>query len=444
MDLTVVDRRFRAALLLWVLVFGALDFWAAGAQPLYKSLFVIGVAGLVGYFTNFLAIKMLFQPKRGQVLGWRGLVPKNQAQIARSLAESVQEQLLSPDIILAYIRERKLIEQATQSLERWLDRGLQNPDTRRQLTSGLIDLLERRGADWVAAGFDVSEQGLKRAARDPALIAGLWGPIREMLVEIAASEGNRQQAAARLQSLLSEHLPQIATWLDEALEEFLRRRKTVGSFGMGLKTMVSFDREAIAQWLQRFAEDPRMAEQLVQGLDAVFDMLQQELETEQTQEWVQTKLAQWVDQLAALARRHVLPGGIASLNEFLADEGNWALLERQLVQVLQWAKSRALEMLYSASGQTTLRQLIERAVKRLNVTELVEEQVMKLDTDELEQMVLDNTGGNLTVIQVLGGVLGIVAGTVQVHLAFALPILALLAVVWCAWQINEWQQRRLP
>jgi len=51
--------------------------------------------------------------------------------------------------------------------------------------------------------------------------------------------------------------------------------------------------------------------------------------------------------------------------------------------------------------------------------------------------VLDNTGGNLTVIQVLGGGLGLIAGTVQVHIAFAVPIGGLLAVVWAAWRLNE-------
>jgi len=146
-DLTKWDRNFRRSLLGAALVFGLLDYWFSGDNLWFRAGFVITVAGLVGYFTNFLAIKMLFQPKQGQVLGWQGLVPKNKDQIAKSLAESVQEQLLSPEIILAYIRERELIEAGTNTIADWVDRNLQDPKVRTRITRLLVDLMQDKGPD---------------------------------------------------------------------------------------------------------------------------------------------------------------------------------------------------------------------------------------------------------------------------------------------------------
>jgi hypothetical protein len=44
-------------------------------------------------------------------------------------------------------------------------------------------------------------------------------------------------------------------------------------------------------------------------------------------------------------------------------------------------------------------------------------------------MILNNTGGNLVAIQFLGGMLGIIAGFVQVNKMFALPVLGLIVLV---------------
>lgn len=442
-DIARLDRITRYGLLFAGVVFGGLDYWAQGSNIWFKSLFVVAVAGLVGYFTNFLAIKMLFQPKRGQVLGWRGLVPKNQGQIAKSLADSVQEQLLSPDIIIAYIRERDLIEAATRALADWLDKKLQDPEVRRSITETAVSLVDARGSDFLSNGFDFSEQTIKQAIVNPDVVVNIWSPLREWIFAILDSDSSRQEAASRVRAVVLTNLPQVAEWIDSTLEDYLRRQKVAGSLGLGLKSLVSLDRDAIAELLRRFAEDPAVARRVMQMLDAVIDGLQRELRSEDTQGVIQTNLVAWVEQAAELAREHLLPAAVDQVGGYFSDEKNWESIEDLLMRAINWGKDHAVALLASPEGQDLLRRGIETLVLQLNVRHLVEEQVMKLDTDELESMVLDNTGGNLTIIQVLGGVLGIIAGTVQVHIAFVVPLGGLLAVVFVAWRINEWQQDRL-
>lgn len=52
--------------------------------------------GLVGYGTNWLAIKMLFRPHRPSALsfGWQGVIPKNRAKLAREVGHLVGDKLL--------------------------------------------------------------------------------------------------------------------------------------------------------------------------------------------------------------------------------------------------------------------------------------------------------------------------------------------------------------
>ncbi|MCB1178011.1 MAG: DUF445 family protein, partial [Leptospiraceae bacterium] len=103
MDIARIDYLFRIFITALAVIFGGIQFFLSERNIWIDAFFVISMAGVVGYYTNFLAIKMLFQPKKGKVLGWEGLVPKNKANIAKSLGESIQNNLLAPEIILDYV-----------------------------------------------------------------------------------------------------------------------------------------------------------------------------------------------------------------------------------------------------------------------------------------------------------------------------------------------------
>ncbi len=153
-NLVIADKWFRRALLSLALVLAIAEVLLPSQREWLKAFFVIVMAGIVGYFTNFLAIKMLFQPKKGKVLGWEGLVPKNKAQIARSLGESVQNNLLSPTILMQYIYERNLIENMTQKVANWVDSMLAQEEQRAKLTGFIVSYLREKGPDMLNRGFD--------------------------------------------------------------------------------------------------------------------------------------------------------------------------------------------------------------------------------------------------------------------------------------------------
>jgi len=54
------------------------------------------VTGMVGYGTNWLAIKMLFRPHKKSLwsFGWQGVIPKNRAKLAKEIGELVGDKLL--------------------------------------------------------------------------------------------------------------------------------------------------------------------------------------------------------------------------------------------------------------------------------------------------------------------------------------------------------------
>ena len=67
------------------------------------------IAGGIGWLTNFLAVKMLFHPRKEiNALGLiriQGVFPKRQAALAEKLGEIVSEQLFSISDVTSKLRE---------------------------------------------------------------------------------------------------------------------------------------------------------------------------------------------------------------------------------------------------------------------------------------------------------------------------------------------------
>lgn len=84
---------------------------------IYQYIMIPLISAFIGYATNVLAIRLLFWPRKPINLGFykvQGLLPKRQSQIASSLGELVDQELLSLDDVFDKIDgpeiQEKLVE----------------------------------------------------------------------------------------------------------------------------------------------------------------------------------------------------------------------------------------------------------------------------------------------------------------------------------------------
>jgi uncharacterized membrane protein YheB (UPF0754 family) len=85
------------------------------------------VGALIGWLTNFLAIKMLFRPRQPWfILGFilQGVVPRRQRDLALKIGEVVEEELLKSEDILSAINTEELRGHLAAVIETRLDRFL--------------------------------------------------------------------------------------------------------------------------------------------------------------------------------------------------------------------------------------------------------------------------------------------------------------------------------
>ena len=94
------------------------------------------VGGLIGYATNWLAIRMLFHPRKPK-WGLHGLLPRRQAELAKSVGEVVGKELVPADELLRGLDGIDLTPHLSEILDQAISAKLE--DVRRiPLIGGLV------------------------------------------------------------------------------------------------------------------------------------------------------------------------------------------------------------------------------------------------------------------------------------------------------------------
>jgi uncharacterized membrane protein YheB (UPF0754 family) len=97
------------------------------------------VSAFIGWFTTFLAIRMIFRPRRpigvAGLFTIQGLVPKRQGELARSIARTVEQHLLSQSDVLEILAQADLQGELDRAIREKIREFL---DERLGLSHGLL------------------------------------------------------------------------------------------------------------------------------------------------------------------------------------------------------------------------------------------------------------------------------------------------------------------
>jgi len=89
------------------------------------------IAALIGYFTNWVAIRMLFRPlKEKRIFGIRipftpGLIPRKRRDIANNIGKSVAENLLTTEAVSERLESKEVKAQINITIYNWLEQFLE-------------------------------------------------------------------------------------------------------------------------------------------------------------------------------------------------------------------------------------------------------------------------------------------------------------------------------
>ncbi|MFZ5650021.1 MAG: DUF445 domain-containing protein [Bacillota bacterium] len=77
------------------------------------------IGAVIGWVTNWVAVRMLFRPHRPvNVLGYvvQGVIPKRRAELARSIGQVVEKELISIEDLINAARSREIMEKISEAV----------------------------------------------------------------------------------------------------------------------------------------------------------------------------------------------------------------------------------------------------------------------------------------------------------------------------------------
>jgi len=98
---------------------------------MYKIILMPIIGFIIGYFTNYIAIKMLFHPRK-KVLGFQGVLPRRKKILAAKIGE------ITPEIMPPYFKKIKSIPIVGEKIMGAFQKSVEN-----QINNLSIDELEK-------------------------------------------------------------------------------------------------------------------------------------------------------------------------------------------------------------------------------------------------------------------------------------------------------------
>ncbi|MEH2138626.1 DUF445 domain-containing protein [Nostoc sp.] len=395
---------------------------------LYVSPPVLG--GIIGYFTNDIAIKMLFRPYRAiYIAGQRvpftpGLIPRNQERLALNISKTIMGSLLTPQE-LQNLARRLLQTERVQAAILWL----------LQLAIEQIKTDKNQKSAKIVAGIlrDLLGESLPRllkvlARREDFLEAQINQIFDQILLEFQLSE----EQATRLADWLFEVVlpPDL---LRQTIVDFLTdrtiqiidegfREKTSGTywvvanlFGLRntltrLRTFCLDEKEATNSRLQELTQDLQMRDRIRKLLQNLS---------------LQNLPMGTVRQLRKTTResvRHYLQNSGSDFLQGLTDSVDWeniavVLLNRlstsPVVSTSLEVMSQELALILDKYLEKDLEVIVAQAIPILSIDQVIVDRVKSTSPAELEDAIEGIVKNELQAIVTLGGVLGFVIGLLQ-------------------------------
>jgi uncharacterized membrane protein YheB (UPF0754 family) len=386
---------------------------------------IIITASTIGFYTNFIAIKMLFRPYQKTRFGRQGLIPQQKQTIATRLGESINEEFFNPKEFANYLRSNRLPEKLVSGLFSYARRELitaQNIETGSQYLQKYLQQpsTQRLLSTWLQ-GLKVDNKVIEYLQQ-----AKLSGKLKVLLEnEWKNNPQNIENLIDKFSYMAAEYIPEISELLVREFEHYVEGQSTIK------RSIVSFmgwsdniTAEKLREQLYRFISTQEFRDALYQLIDKGIADIQDYLGSKEGHQWAQGVLNQYQEQITDAIQRHALPLLIKSLSHWLSQPKTMRILQYACIRGSRMARGRVHVYVMSEHFDEALQQRLPGLLKQIKLNKLIESKVSKYQSRQLEGLILRATGDHLQTIEVLGGLIGGVTGIALINPVYFAVILA--------------------
>ena len=275
----------------------------------WKLIAVPVIGAIIGYATNWIAVKMLFRPhKEVRVMGWKlpftpGVIPKGQGRLARAVGRAVEEQLLTREVLEEELLSEEKMQKMKEMISDWVEIQKASEKTVKKVAEDLIsedsvedfiDSTEEKMTDMIFERIQEMDPGHMIAEK---VLEAAKEKLAESMFGMMIGGSMLEAIAKQVEDKINEYVTEYGRPYVEqvVMQESLKLQEaTVGSafsavegYGLDLPELVvsqyeSIVREKLPQILEtlhlsRIVEDRINAMEVAEVEELVMSIMKKEL-----------------------------------------------------------------------------------------------------------------------------------------------------------------------
>ena len=275
----------------------------------WKLIAVPVIGAIIGYATNWIAVKMLFRPhKEVRVMGWKlpftpGVIPKGQGRLARAVGRAVEEQLLTREVLEEELLSEEKMQKMKEMISDWVETQKASEKTVKKVAEDLIsedsvedfiDSTEEKMTDMIFERIQEMDPGHMIAEK---VLEAAKEKLAESMLGMMIGGSMLEPIAKQVEDKINEYVTEYGRPYVEQLvmqESLKLQEATVGSafsavegYGLDLPELVvsqyeSIVREKLPQILEtlhlsRIVEDRINAMEVAEVEELVMSIMKKEL-----------------------------------------------------------------------------------------------------------------------------------------------------------------------
>jgi uncharacterized membrane protein YheB (UPF0754 family) len=398
------------------------NYWLYIGPPL------IGAA--IGYFTNDIAIRMLFRPYKAKFIGtWQipltpGVIPRNQARLAQRVADSITGSLLTPEAIEQIARRLLQIDRMQGAILWLLQLAVEQVKADRQANTAKIfgNIL----SDLFGASLPKLLRSL--AQQEDFLETQLNQIFDQVLLEFRLDQAQSQNLADwLLDRVITPDV--LRLWLvdfltDRNIQTIDDRFRARSSGTYWVVANLFGLRNSLLRLRSFCLDEPQASDAIIQDLIqalTISQRLQQLFHDFSLQNLPVATVRPLRKNLRDTVRRYLQTEGTGVL-QGLSQSVEWEAVAQLILGRLQRSTVMA-ESLSSVSYELALvlerylekdlEAIVAQAIPLLQLEQVIVDQVLATEPVDLEAGINDLVRTELTAIVNLGGILGLLVGILQ-------------------------------
>ena len=367
---------------------------------LQEWLFPVFTAAAVGYLTNYLAILLLFRPYKAvrYLCGFQGVLPREQTALAKKMGEEIPAHLLPPE---------ELADQISTLVCNYLDDS-QLPQAIRQKVCFYI----KHRKEQISAQIIPHISNTASSVIDTLITAeNIRFFYREHGSDIIKREIRKKELSNTLLAELQKRVPDITSVIKRFVRsgaenyvqsEYPRLTNWVHADRFASQMVTNLNWELIQTKISESLTEPA-TRQMVQGeLSTLETKLKNYISSEEMETDIVNIKAQYTENLLKVLQTQLADKLPSVLEYVCSQDAVWQVFE---TEVLPAVKSFLLHQIKRNQNEI---------IAGLDLPGRIEKAILEQKPQEVHELVNQLSGGHLVLLQLLGFLLGGIAGVLLV------------------------------